>query len=66
MDETIYTSPLAEQVIPNVPITEHVLRLAAERADQPALIDGMSGESYSFSELADAIARLAGGMRTIE
>ncbi len=58
----IYTSPLAEQVIPNIPITEHVLRLAAQRPDQPALIDGMSGESYSFAELGDAIARLAGGL----
>ncbi len=62
MEQTIYRSPLPEQVIPEVSVTDHVLRLATERADQAALIDGMSGRSYSFAELADAIARMAGGL----
>ena len=62
MNETIYRSPLAEQPIPDTAVTAHVMRLAAERPDQPAMVDGMTGNGYSFAELADAIAKLAGGL----
>ncbi len=58
----IYRSPIADQDIPDVPVTEHVLRLADELADQPAMIDGMTGRTYSFAELSSAIGRLAGGL----
>ncbi len=62
MEQTIYRSPFPDQEIPDVPLTEFVLRHASELADQPALIDGTTGESYTFAELGDAIARLAGGL----
>ena len=62
METTIYRSPLADQEIPSIPVTEHVLAVAGDRGDQPALIDGGTGKGYSFAELADAIARLAGGL----
>jgi 4-coumarate--CoA ligase len=62
MDATIYTSPLEDQDIPAVPITEYMLRNAADLADEPALIDGPSGRTYTFSSLSDSIHRLAGGL----
>ncbi len=62
MTGPVYRSPLADQPIPEVSITDYVLRNAADRGDQPALIDGVTGSVQTFSELADAIARLAGGL----
>ncbi len=62
MTATIYRSPIADQVIPDVPVTQHVLRRAEELADRPALIDGTTGRIITFSQLSDAIARLAGGL----
>ncbi|MGI9597545.1 MAG: AMP-binding protein [Acidimicrobiales bacterium] len=62
MDPLIYRSPIADQPIPDVSITEHVLRRADELSDQAALIDGMTGRSYTFDQLGEAIGRLAGGL----
>ncbi|MGB5758029.1 MAG: AMP-binding protein [Acidimicrobiales bacterium] len=62
MEPLIYRSPIADQEIPDVPITEHVLRLADRLTDRPALIDGLTGNSYTFGELRDATHRLAGGL----
>jgi 4-coumarate--CoA ligase len=59
---TIYRSPIADQEIPDIPVTECILRQASELADRPALIDGLTGRSYSFAQLGDAISRLAGGL----
>lgn len=58
----IHTSPLPEVDIPEVPITEFVLRRVADHPDRPALIDGPSGRSYTFQQLSDAIHALAGGL----
>ncbi|MEM7271791.1 MAG: AMP-binding protein [Actinomycetota bacterium] len=62
MSATIYTSPLPDEEIPSVPVTDFVLRHADALADKPALIDGPTGRSYTFAELRDAIHRLAGGL----
>ncbi len=59
----VFTSPLPDVNIPEVPLTEFVMRHAGEHPDRPAMIDGATGTTYSFSELADAIARLAGGLQ---
>jgi len=59
----IHTSPLPPVVIPEVPITEFVLRRTATHPDRPALIDGTSGRVITFAELNDQIHRLAGGLR---
>lgn len=58
----LYTSPLPSVEIPNVPITEFVLRRVDEHPDRPALIDGTTGRTYSFADLRDVIHRLAGGL----
>ena len=58
----IHTSPFPDVVIPDVPLSEFVLRRAGELADKPALIDGTSGRRLTYDELAESAARLAGGL----
>ena len=58
----LYTSPLPTVDIPVAPVTEFVLRGEGDHPDRPALIDGTSGRTYSFTDLSDAIHRLAGGL----
>ncbi|MCP5025857.1 MAG: 4-coumarate--CoA ligase family protein [Actinomycetia bacterium] len=58
----IHGSPLPEVEIPEVPVTEFVLRHAERVPDRPALIDGPSGRTITFGELFDLIHRLAGGL----
>jgi acyl-CoA synthetase (AMP-forming)/AMP-acid ligase II len=58
----IHSSPLPHVEIPDVTITAHVLRRAAELADRVAIRDAAGTSSYTFSQLSDAIHRLAGGL----
>jgi len=60
----IFKSPLANVDIPLVPVTEFVLQKASSLADHPAIIDGPSGKSYSFAELAARIRKFAGGLQS--
>jgi acyl-CoA synthetase (AMP-forming)/AMP-acid ligase II len=58
----IFRSPLPDVAIPETPFTSYVLRHAAELADKAALVDGPSGRTLSYSQLADAIRRAATGL----
>jgi acyl-CoA synthetase (AMP-forming)/AMP-acid ligase II len=58
----IHPSPLPDVEIPEVTITEHVLRHADELADRIAIQDAAGTSSYTYSELSDVIHRLAGGL----
>ncbi|MCF8527748.1 MAG: AMP-binding protein [Candidatus Nanopelagicales bacterium] len=58
----IHASPLPEMQIPEVTITEFVLKEAARIPDRPALIDGPTGRSYTFGQLSGAIHAFAGGL----
>ena len=49
--------------IPDITITEHVLRMVDQLPDRPALVDGPSGRTYTFAQLADLVHRFAGGLR---
>ncbi len=63
MASHIFRSPLPDQELPEVPLTEYVLRHATgPLADRPAMIDGPTGRSYTFAELNDHVMRLAGGL----
>jgi 4-coumarate--CoA ligase len=66
MASHIFRSPLPDQDLPDVPLTEFVLRHAHDGpgglADHPAMIDGPTGRIYTFSQLKDHIMRLAGGL----
>src|SRR5258706_14127210 len=51
------TSP--DVAIPDVTITDFVLRQARRLADKPALIDGPTGRTLSYGQLVDGIRRTA-------
>jgi len=55
----IVRSPYPDVEIPDTPLTPLVLRKAQELADKPALIDGPSGRTLTYQQLAGAI-RLVG------
>jgi len=58
----IYRSPLPDVEIPDLPLTEYVLAQAAAMGDKPALIEGTTGRTLSYSALEAAVRSLAGGM----
>jgi acyl-CoA synthetase (AMP-forming)/AMP-acid ligase II len=58
----IVKSPSPNVDIPEVPVTDYVLRHAARLADKPALIDGPTGRTLTYRQLADAIRRTAAGL----
>ncbi|MDG2025978.1 MAG: AMP-binding protein [Acidimicrobiales bacterium] len=58
----IHTSPLPDVDIPDVSITAHVLRMAADSPDAVAITDGASS-TYTFAQLSDAVHRMAGGLQ---
>ena len=57
----IHKSPLPDVEIPEIAITEFVLRKAAEIPDTMAITDGASS-NYTFAQLDDSIRRMAGGL----
>jgi 4-coumarate--CoA ligase len=59
----IHRSPLPDVTIPDVPVTDYVLRAADTHPDRPALIDGPSGRTYTFAQLRDMVRRFAGGLQ---
>ena len=58
----ILTSPAGSVDIPDVSITEYMLRRVDEHPDKPALIDGMTGRTLTYGELREAIYHVAGGL----
>jgi len=58
----IFRSPYPDVNIPNVPLTPLVLRKAAEIPDKPALIDGPSGRTLTYGQLAGAVRLVASGL----
>ena len=58
----IFSSPYPDLTIPNVPLTDFVLRYADRLTDKPALVDGSTGRSLTYGELASGIRRAAVGL----
>ena len=58
----IFASPLPDVEIPDVPLTDYVLARAAEVGNKPALIDGPTGRTLTYAQLAGAVRSLAGGL----
>jgi acyl-CoA synthetase (AMP-forming)/AMP-acid ligase II len=58
----IIRGPFPDVVIPEIAITPFVFQQAHTRGDKPALIDGPSGRTITYSELSDAIARVAASL----
>lgn len=57
----IFTSPHPRIDVPDINLTDYVLSRASELGDKPALIDGPSGRTYTYGQLATTIRRLSAG-----
>jgi acyl-CoA synthetase (AMP-forming)/AMP-acid ligase II len=53
----------ADLAIPEVDVTSFVLEHAAERGEKPALVDGPSGRTITYGELAGQVAAMRGGLQ---
>lgn len=58
----IFKSPHTPVNVPDLTITEYVLRNATRLGDKPALIDGPTGRTYTYAQLPNLISRLAAGL----
>ena len=58
----IHYSPLENVAIPEVPLTEFVLRHAQDLRDKAALIDGPTGRILTYGQLEADVRSLAGGL----
>jgi acyl-CoA synthetase (AMP-forming)/AMP-acid ligase II len=61
----IFRSPHPDIEIPDVPITDYVLRHSTRLASKAALIDSVTRRSLSYADLAHAIDRTASGLADI-
>jgi acyl-CoA synthetase (AMP-forming)/AMP-acid ligase II len=60
----VHTSPYRDRPIPDIPITEYVLQAAGRHPDRAALVDGPTGRTYTYGQLAGLIPSFAGGLAT--
>ena len=51
----IHASPLPDVDIPDIGIADYVFEHAASRGDKPALIDGPTGRTLTYAQLAGAV-----------
>lgn len=58
----VVKSPHPHVSVPDVPLAEFVLEHAGDRPDKPALIDGPSGRTLTYSGLAGGVRAVAGGL----
>ena len=58
----IHASPLPDVDIPDIGIADYVFEHAASRGDKPALIDGPTGRTLTYAQLAGAVRSFAGGL----
>jgi acyl-CoA synthetase (AMP-forming)/AMP-acid ligase II len=58
----IIRSPYPDTGIPDVSLAEFVLGKARERGAKPALIDGPSGRTLTYEQLAVGVGRIAAGL----
>ena len=58
----IVRSRSADVTVPDVSVTEYVMRQARRLGDKPAIIDGPTGRVVTYRELDEAIRRVATGL----
>jgi acyl-CoA synthetase (AMP-forming)/AMP-acid ligase II len=58
----VFRSPFPDIEIPDVSFTEFVFASAGEHGDHAALIDGSSGRTITYAELAESVRGLAAGL----
>ena len=59
----IYRSPEPDIEIPDATLTEHVLGGAAARGDNPAIVDGPTGEITTYAELVARVDGVAAALQ---
>lgn len=57
-----FRSPLPDVEIPDVSLPELLFADVEDRADRPALVDGMSGQSITFGQLSVLVNQVAGAL----
>ncbi len=62
MTNMIFHGPYPPVTIPDVPLTQLVLRRAQELGGKPALIEGPTGRVVTYAELARSISRVAANL----
>ncbi|NUT37731.1 MAG: AMP-binding protein [Hamadaea sp.] len=58
----MFRSPWPDVTVPDSTIPQHVLREAAARGEHPALVDGRTGQTITYAQLAYQVDRLAAGL----
>jgi len=58
----IVKSQSPELTIPELPITDYVLRHADRLGDKPAPVDGPTGRTLTYRQLRDGVRRVAAGL----
>jgi acyl-CoA synthetase (AMP-forming)/AMP-acid ligase II len=58
----VVISPHPDVTVPDLPLHTLVLAGAMGRADQPALVDGPSGRTLTYGQLAGGVGRVAAGL----
>jgi non-ribosomal peptide synthetase component E (peptide arylation enzyme) len=58
----IFRSPFPDVELPTEPLHVFALRRAAELGDKPALVDGPTGRTLTYSALAAGIERVAANL----
>lgn len=58
----IFTSPHPTVTIPEISLTDFVLKRAAEFGDKPAIIDAQTGRAITYAQLGPLVNRLAAGL----
>ncbi len=64
MASHIYNSPMPAVDIPDIPITEFVMRQVSSLPDRAAIIDGPTGDALTFAELHRRTRQFAGGLQS--
>src|SRR5215470_18060454 len=58
----IVKSSHPDVTIPEIPVTDYVLRHAERLRDKPAMVDGPTGRTLTYGQLADGVRRVATGL----
>jgi acyl-CoA synthetase (AMP-forming)/AMP-acid ligase II len=58
----VVLSPHPDVTVPDLPLHQFVLAEAMRRGDRPALVDGPSGRTLTYGQLAGGVRRVAAGL----
>src|SRR5580765_5778234 len=58
----LFRSPFPDLCVPDVTLTDFVLRAGTEYPERIALVDGVSGRALTYGALIEQVRRLAAGL----